>query len=224
MAKPSWFVDIKVAVADGSFKQPSWMTKADVKQPPGEYNPGSFEERKVFKASGAFDQGGFQKQEVEDLDPYGNYYFALQIEDAGAGESIEVAHFMECSGLKNSCTPYTIREGGQNAKEYKRPDRSKWENIVLKYATSASTYLLKWRDQWLSNPDNWKNRKNFTGAILLVANDGETVLKRYQFKNAWPVSWEGPAFNGDGSDLAIETLELAHDGLIIDREGTVNLE
>ena len=70
-------------------------------------------------------------------DPYGAYYFALEI------NGIEIAHFMECAGMKTSSTVFEIEEGGVNGYTHKRPGQSKWENIVLKYASSASTELLE---------------------------------------------------------------------------------
>ena len=35
---------------------------------------------------------------------------------------------------------------------------------------------------------------------------------RWNFFNAWPTKWTGPTFNAEGNDVAIETLELAHEG------------
>ena len=40
-------------------------------------------------------------------------------------------------------------------------------------------------------------------------------IRRYSFTNCWPVSWEGPQLNSGSSELAVETLEIAHEGLII---------
>jgi len=148
---------------------------------------------------------------VEDADPYGNYYFALEINNT------EVAHFVECSGLKNGCQAFEITEGGYNGHVHKRPGQSKWENIVLKYATSASTFLLEWRDAFLQ--DEFSQRTQYSGSIAIMSNDG-TVVRRYHFTNAWPVSWEGPHLSSSASELAIETLEIAHDGLTLDSFGS----
>ncbi len=140
-------------------------------------------------------------------DPYGNHYFALFI------GGLEVAHFVECSGLKSTTTVFEIEEGGLNTRVHKRPGQSKWENITLRTATVASMYLLEWRDAILM--DNYSaasNRRD--GSIALIGNDGQTV-RRWSFKQAWPVSWEGPSLNSGGSELSIETLELAHDGLTV---------
>ena len=142
----------------------------------------------------------------EDTDPYGNYYFALEI------NSTEVAHFMECSGLKTTAEVFEIEEGGLNGRSHKRPGRSKWDNIVLRYASSTSTFLLEWRDRYLQ--DKFAERKSTTGVIKLMNNAGE-VLRRYEFVNAWPVSWEGPSLSSGSSELAVESLEIAHEGLTI---------
>ena len=142
--------------------------------------------------------------DVELANPYGNYYFKLTL------NGLEVAHFMECSGLKSTTTVFEIEEGGTNSYTHKRPGQSKWENIVLRTATSASTSLLDWRDTLLK--DQFGNRTSTSGIISLMNNNG-VVVRSWAFKNAWPVSWEGPSLNSSGSELAVESLELAHDGL-----------
>ncbi len=210
---PSWYEAPVVSKPSGNFNPGSYQEggKAPAR---GQFNPGGYQERDVQKPSGAFNPGGYKDEpRYPDTDPYGNYYFALELSD-GEKNGMEVAHFQECSGLKNSATLFEIEEGGLNAKSHKRPGQGKWENLVLKYASSSSTLLLSWRDDWLTGTDNWKNRTKYSGAVTLRNNAGE-VVKRYEFRNAWPVSWEGPAFNGGSSDLAVETLEIAHDGLVI---------
>ena len=244
--KPSWFINLKLQHVSGQFKKPSWFQDKTLTKPTGKFNTGNFQEqsltsrfsaggttpghmqtRDVAKPTGAFNKGGYQDQAATtrsafpggatDVDPYGNYYFSLEINDGS--KSTIVAHFQECSGLKNSTTPFEIEEGGMNTKSHKRPGQGKWENLVLKYASSASTFLLEWRDDWISGTDNWQKRVKYSGAVSLISNERK-VVKRYSFKNAWPVSWEGPAFSSGDSSLAVETLEIAHDGLVIDDDDT----
>lgn len=145
---------------------------------------------------------------TNDPNPYGNYYFALEL------SGTEVAHFMECSGLKSSSQVFEIEEGGLNSRTHKRPGQSRWENIVLRYATNTSTRLLQWRDTYLR--DMYGDRRD--GTITLMNNAGEPV-RSWSFKNAWPVSWEGPSLNSGSSELAVETLEIAHDGLEVTNGG-----
>ena len=141
---------------------------------------------------------------ANERDPYGNYFFVLEIDNT------EVAHFMECEGLKNSAQVFEIEEGGLNGRTYKRPGQSRWENIVLRYATNTSMRLLQWRDKFLQ--DQFGNRMD--GSISLKNNAGDTI-RQWHFKGAWPVSWEGPTLNSGQSELAIETIEIAHEGLTV---------
>jgi phage tail-like protein len=144
--------------------------------------------------------------EGEAGNPYGNHFFKLEV------NGTEVGHFVECSGLKSTTTVFEIEEGGNNSFTHKRPGVSKWENIRLKYATATSTFLLEWRDDLLQ--DRFDLRPNYYGSISLINNAGE-VVRRWTFQHAWPVSWEGPSLSSHGSELSIETLEIAHDGLTI---------
>jgi phage tail-like protein len=47
---------------------------------------------------------------------------------------------------------------------------------------------------------------------MCLDNQGNEVV-RWNFFEAWPVKWDGPDFNAEGTDVAIETLELAHEGI-----------
>ena len=136
-------------------------------------------------------------------DPWNAYYFGLEVGGRAIG------YFMECSGLKTAGEVFEIEEGGMNGRAYKRPGRSKWENIVLKVATNPSLELLQWRDAYLQDDFVRKD-----GAIVQYDLAGNEI-RRYNFRQGWPVSWEGPQLKSGGSELSIETLEIAHDGLNI---------
>ena len=50
------------------------------------------------------------------------------------------------------------------------------------------------------------------GSIVLLDREGNEKA-RWNFFNAWPTKYDGPDFNAEGNDVAIETLELAHEGV-----------
>ena len=60
-------------------------------------------------------------------DPEGNYIFALEI------DGIEIAQFLECSGLKSSTDIFELQEGGMNGRVHKLPGQTRWDNLVLRY-------------------------------------------------------------------------------------------
>lgn len=139
-------------------------------------------------------------------DPFGAFHFRLEI------DSEEVGHLLGVSGLKTSTSPFEIEEGGNNAFVHKRVDRSRWEGLAIRYASSANRYLQAWREAFLRDPFDAELARS--GAIIVLDNHGEAV-RRYNFVRAWPVSWEGPELDGGSSDLAVESVELAHEGLTV---------
>jgi phage tail-like protein len=50
---------------------------------------------------------------------------------------------------------------------------------------------------------------------IVLLNDAKEDVLRFNFINAWPAKWEGPHLNGESNDVAIETLEIAHEGLSV---------
>lgn len=139
-------------------------------------------------------------------DPEGNYIFALEI------DGIEVAQFLECSGIKTQTDIFELQEGGMNHQVHKLPGQSRWDNLQLRYGVTRDVSLLKWRDEILQ--DKWTTDKRRNGSIV-VKNNQMNVVRRYNFVGAWPVMWEGPSLSSSSAELAIEMVELAHHGITV---------
>lgn len=138
-------------------------------------------------------------------EPEGNFIFQLEI------DGIAIANFLECSGIKTSTQVFELEEGGVNHRVHKLPGQSRWENMVLRYGVTSDTTLLAWRQEVLK--DQFQGRRN--GAII-VKNLQMEEVRRYSFVNAWPVAYEGPSFQANGAELAVEMIELAHHGVTVD--------
>lgn len=139
-------------------------------------------------------------------DPEGNYIFALEI------DGIEIAQFLECSGLKSTTDIFELQEGGMNGRVHKLPGQTRWDNLVLRYGVTNDVSLLKWRDEIQQDAFGKGSRRN--GSIVIKNNQME-VVRRYNFVDAWPVSWEGPSLSSSSAELAIEMVELAHHGIYV---------
>lgn len=135
-------------------------------------------------------------------DPLGNHYFSLELEGA------EVAHFTGCSGLKMGTDVFEIEEGGVNDRVHKFPSIGSYDNLVLRILTGSSPALWSWREAWVQDD----TRPASSGAVTLRDLEGNPVI-RYEMTGIWPVRWSGPDFKGDGSDVAVEELELAFEDL-----------
>jgi phage tail-like protein len=58
--------------------------------------------------------------------------------------------------------------------------------------------------------DGKVERKN--GSIVLCNDAGEEKI-RWNFTEAWPTKWTGPSFKASGNEVAIEAVDLAHEGI-----------
>ncbi len=135
------------------------------------------------------------------VDPYGNFNFLVEI------DGITRAAFHECTGFDSTVDVIDHREGGENTTVRKLPGLTKYSNIVLKWGLTDDADLYKWHREVIKGNIQRKN-----GSIILLDRQGNEKV-RWNFINAWPSKWDGPDFNAEGNDVAIETLELAHEGV-----------
>lgn len=141
---------------------------------------------------------------AERKDPFGNFHFVVEI------DGIQRAAFHEVGGLDSSIDVIEHREGGSSMPAVgKYPGQAKYSNISLKWGVATDHDLYDWHRQWIKG-DPAAARKN--GSIVLLDRQGQEQI-RWNFTNAWPAKWTGPTFNAEGNDIAIETLELAHEGV-----------
>ena len=83
----------------------------------------------------------------------------------------------------------------------------KYSNILLKAGITDDAQLWDWRKK---TTDGKVERKN--GSVILLNDAGEEKL-RWNFVNGWPTKWNGPSLNATGNEVAIESLEIAHEGV-----------
>lgn len=137
----------------------------------------------------------------ERKDPYRGYNFTLSI------DGIERAGFQECSGLDTNQDVIEYREGNDSLTVRKLPGLAKYSNIVLRGGITGDPQLLAWRR---SAQEGKFERKNMS--IVLNDDTGEEKL-RWNITDAWPARWMGPSFNASSNEVAIETLEICHEGM-----------
>jgi phage tail-like protein len=133
-------------------------------------------------------------------DPLPVFCFKIQIEGVQA-------FFKSVSGLKFETESIPVREGGANDTTFMLVGATKWSPIVLKNGFTAGSDLLKWRNQWMSGTMNRRN-----GVITQLNTAGQDMAK-WEFVRGWPTKWEMSEFDASKSELAIETLEITHEGL-----------
>ncbi len=143
-------------------------------------------------------------------DPYssGNFMVVIQgiLED---GRSVR-ASFTEVSGLDVEVTPIEYRNGSEDITVRKIPGLKKFPNIVLKRGITGDLTLWQWVKTVL---DGQVQRAD--GMITLL-NDNREAVMVWRFRRGWPCKLTGPALKAKGNEIAIETLEICHEGLEIE--------
>lgn len=146
------------------------------------------------------------------LNPYDASNFLVVI------DGIPVTSFMECVLPAASIEVVEYREGAEAVNNvHKLPGLAKYGNLVLKRGIANSPSALALWD-WFSTflAGTGKARQM---SVTLLDSSRNPVMK-WSFTNAWPVKYESPVLNGKTSAVAIETLELAVEGMTVTNVAT----
>jgi phage tail-like protein len=139
----------------------------------------------------------------ERRDPYRNSRFLLEI------DGIIQAGFSEVTIPDITTDSIEYREGNEDTTVRKLPGLTKYGNLTLKWGITDSTELFEWRKQVIQGKTA-EARKNI--AVLLL-DEGGNPAARWEFREAWPVKYNAPDLSAMGKDVAIEAMEIAHEGM-----------
>ena len=141
-------------------------------------------------------------------DPYRAYNFIVEI------DSVAVAGFSEVGGLSGDGDVVEYREGTDVPLTVRKmPGLRKFSNVTLKRGIVKSDNDFF---KWLATIKlNTVERRDLT--ISLLNEEHEPVMV-WKVQRAFPVKVEGPQLKASGNEVAIETIELAHEGLEVQND------
>ena len=138
-------------------------------------------------------------------DPFKNYSFLVEI------DGIASSAFKSVSGLAAEAEVIEYREGSDPlSSSRKLPGRVEYPNVRLSRGQTTSRDLWDW---WRTVVDGTVDRRNVSITLL---DDTRTPVLRWLLRNAWIAKFEAPDLEAGGNEVAIETIELAHEGLELD--------
>jgi phage tail-like protein len=148
------------------------------------------------------------------IDPLPAYHFLITLLDNSSTFStiksaagLVIGGFSECSGLESTLETFDYLEGGVNDRVHRFPTRFSYSNIVLKRGMGLGDDLWLWHKEFL---DGKGKRRD---GLIILQNELKIPIKIWTFSRGLPIKWSGPAFNAMNSELAIESLEIAHEKL-----------
>lgn len=120
--------------------------------------------------------------------------------------------FSEVSGLNIENEVIEYRNGNSPIQmPIKMPGLRKYSNITLKRGIiKGDTEFYKWINTINLNKVEKRN------IVISLLDENHQPVMSWKVRNAWPCKISGPHLKADGSEVAMETIELAHEGLEVE--------
>ena len=149
------------------------------------------------------------------VDPYRAFNFVISLVDSANApgtaltptQSKPAGGFSECSGLEMSMDIEEYKEGGNNGLILRFPTRVKWANLRLKRGVAIAD------DLWLWHYGFVQGKVVRRDGVVTLQDEQQNPVKVWSFTRGLPVKWTGPSLNATQNQVAIEELEIAHEGL-----------
>lgn len=137
--------------------------------------------------------------------PYSTFRFWVELKGITEGA------FTECSGLDSEIEVEEWKEGGLNTRVHQFPGRVKTAtNLVLKRGI-ATAELWDWYYGVVQGKLTRGEITRQNLSVILYGYDEMPVI-RWNITGALPIKWVGPSFKSDSRDVAVESIELIHQG------------
>lgn len=139
------------------------------------------------------------------VDPFRAFNFRIEF------DGLTVGSFSECSGLSSEGEAVEYREGTDFSLSVRKLiGLRKYSNIVLKRGYTTNGELWAWYKNIVNGIADRRN-----GSIILMDEEHNDVM-RWNIEGAWINKIEGPSFNATANEVAIESIELVHEGLMLE--------
>ncbi len=157
------------------------------------------------------------------LDPVKSYNFLITLVDSGGTSAFgaiaalvgtALGGFTECSGLDATIEVEDYTQGGQNDRVLHFPTRAKYEPIRLRHGIGLMDDLWNWHHGFVTGAGKRRD------GVIILQNDIQAPVKAWAFRRGIPVRWVGPTLNAGQSQVAIEEIMIAHEGLDLASLGT----
>jgi phage tail-like protein len=138
------------------------------------------------------------------VDPFRTFNFRVEI------DGLTVGAFRECSGLTADGTSVEYREGTDVARTVRKLiGLQTYGNITLKRGYTTNRELWTWYTNIVNGQPDRRN-----GTIVLM-DEARNDVMRWDIENMWIKKIEAPSFNATANEVAMETVEIVHEGLTL---------
>jgi phage tail-like protein len=159
------------------------------------------------------------------FEPLFTFRFELSFVDAPLPESSGPASpalagaFSECTGLEATMEPRVIQVGGHNYGTVQRAGPVTFATVVLKRGLSRDTRLFRWFERVATG--DYGHRRTVRIQLKRPPDKagGEPLgAMTWRLERVLPIKFKAADFNARASEVGIEELHLAHEGLFLETE------
>jgi phage tail-like protein len=145
-------------------------------------------------------------------EPFTAYSFRVDIVLPDTAEPLCDAAFAECDGLELRLDVRSLREGGNNAGPVLLAGGASYGQVTLRRGMTSSFDLWEWCGAVLENPG-----LRADAVVSVLSPDLETVRARFRLRRCLPVRLKAPRLDALDGAVAIEELQLACEGMALER-------
>jgi phage tail-like protein len=147
-------------------------------------------------------------------EPFTAFAFAVELRLPGSDQPLCEAAFCACDGLELRREIIRARDGAEPTNVRLLPGAESFGNVTLRRGMTSSFDLWDW----------WERVRRGQAAratcdIVVLSPDLAQERVRFRLYRCLPAKLTGPALNAAGNDIAIESLELACEGIDVVRPG-----
>ena len=121
--------------------------------------------------------------------------------------NVALGGFSECTGLEMSLDIEEYREGGRNGETLQFPTRVRWSKITLKKGVGSGTALWDWHYGFVNGTGRRRD------GLVALLNELHLPAHIWYFRRGLPTRYSGPSMNAAQGSVAIETIEITHEGI-----------
>jgi phage tail-like protein len=144
------------------------------------------------------------------------------LSDGGDGSQSDVVlcsgAFAECTGLEATMEPKVIAAGGRNYGPAQRVGPVTFATVVLKRGMTSTRHLWTWFEMVSTGAYAYR----LSATLTMFDTAGEGVVQ-WQLTRALPIKFKAADLNARGTEVGIEELHLAHEGLTLNSRPGISL-
>jgi phage tail-like protein len=139
-------------------------------------------------------------------DPFRTFNFRLEI------DGLTVGSFRECSGLSADGHSVEYREGTDIPRSVRQLiGLQAYPNITLSRGYTDNVELWNWYRNIVNGVPDRRH-----GSVILMDEQRKDVM-RWSIENMWIKKIQAPSFNATANEVAVESVELVHEGLSLEQ-------